>query len=169
MQVFLRKFWSGVDAAIALVLIVMIAMVFANVVLRYGFSSGIREAIELSRLGLVWLVMVGAAVVLRRSEHLAVHEIILLLPKPITLFLRRLAYCVILVSVLMLFWGTWKQTAANWQNISPLTGLPSGLFYLAGVVSSFMMSAIAIVRIINPDARLDGGIDDDLARQEFDA
>ena len=169
MQFFLRKFWSGVDAAIAFVLVVMIVMVFANVVLRYGFSSGIREAIELSRLCLVWLVMVGAAVVLRRNEHLAVHEIILLMPRPVTQALRRLAYIVILASVLMLFWGTWKQTAANWQNISPLTGLPSGLFYLAGIVSSLMMSAIAIVRIINPDARLDGGIDDDLERREFDA
>ncbi|MEJ6395825.1 TRAP transporter small permease [Gymnodinialimonas sp. 2305UL16-5] len=164
----LRVFWSAVDVVIAGILIAMITLVFANVVLRYGFSSGIREAIELSRLCLVWLVMLGAAVVLRRNEHLAVHEILRLLPAPITLALRRLAYVVVLISVLMLFWGAWGQTVANWQNISPLTGLPSGLFYLAGVVSSVLMTGLAVVRIIDPDARLDGGVDDDLARRGAD-
>jgi TRAP-type C4-dicarboxylate transport system permease small subunit len=153
----------------AVIMFLMIVMVFANVVLRYGFSSGIREAIELSRLSLVWLVMIGAAVVLRRGEHLAVHEVLYLFPAPIVLFLRRLAYVVILMAIMMLFWGALRQTFANWNNISPLTGLPTGLFYLAGVVSSVFMIAIAAVRIINPDARLDGGLDDDRHQAEDDA
>ena len=162
----LRAFWLFADVLMALILVVMIGMVFTNVVLRYGFSSGIRESIELSRLCLVWLVMIGAAVVLRRNDHLAVHEVLHLLPSPIVLFLRRLAYVVVLVAIGMLFWGALRQTLANWNNISPLTGLPSGLFYLAGVVSSVLMIGIAAVRIIDPDARLDGGLDDDRYRAE---
>ena len=161
MRGILRTFWRCIDGLMALIMFLMIAMVFANVVLRYGFSSGIREAIELSRLSLVWLVMIGAAVVLRRGEHLAVHEVLNLFPAPIVLFLRRLAYVVILGAILMLFWGALGQTLANMNNISPLTGLPTGLFYLAGVVSSVFMIAIAAVRIINPDAPLDGGHDED--------
>jgi len=159
MQQILRIVWSVVDFAMALIMLIMIGLVFTNVVLRYGFSSGIRESIELSRMGLVWLVMLGAAVTLRRNEHLAVHEIRDLLPRPIVQALRRLAFAIILVAVLMLFWGTLRQTLANWQNISPLTGLPTGLFYLAGVVSSVLMSGIAAVRIYDPDAPLDGGRD----------
>jgi TRAP-type C4-dicarboxylate transport system permease small subunit len=151
--------WRVVDVFIALVMVAMIAMVFVNVVLRYGFSSGLRESIELSRLGLVWLVMIGATVVMRRDEHLAVKDVLMLLPGPLVGVLRRMAYVVILVSVLMLFWGAFRQTMANWNNISPLTGLPTGLFYLAGVLSSVIMTGIALVRIIDPDARLDGGLD----------
>ena len=105
--------------------------------------------------------MMGAAVVLRRNDHLAVQDVLLIVPERVSLWLRRLAYMVILVSVLMLFWGSWAQTLANWRNISPLTGLPSGLFYLAGVASSVLMTAIALVRIVNPAARLDGGLDVD--------
>lgn len=162
MDKFLRWIWSFIDVAIAVILFIMIALVFCNVVLRYGFNSGIREVIELSRLGLVWLVMVGAAVVLRRNEHLAVYDFLNLLPTGIKMALRRLAYVVVLIAVLMLFLGAWRQTVANWQNISPLTGLPSGLFYLAGVVSAVLMIGIAIVRIIDPDARLDAGLDADI-------
>jgi TRAP-type C4-dicarboxylate transport system permease small subunit len=62
-----------------------------------------------------------------------------------------------MVAVGMLFIGALNQTIANWNNLSPLTGLPSGLFYLAGVVSSVLMASIAIVRFIDPmsiDARI---------------
>ena len=152
----LRWLWRSVDAILALLMTAMIAMVFTNVVLRYGFSSGLRESIELSRLGLVWMVMIGATVVLRRHEHLAVTDVLQLFPAWLRLTLRRAAYVVILISVLMLFWGAWAQTLANWRNISPLTGLPTGLFYLAGVVSSVVMTAIALVRIIDPDAPCGG-------------
>ena len=161
MALALRAIWRFIDAFMLIVMLAMIAIVFTNVVLRYGFSSGIREAVEISRLFLVWLVMIGAAVVLRRNEHLAVQDVLLLMPRNISIWLRRAAYVVILISMLMLFWGTWEQTLANWNNISPLTGLPSGLFYLAGVVSAVLMTVIALVRIVNPDARLDGGLDED--------
>jgi TRAP-type transport system small permease protein len=66
--------WSIIDLVIAVLLAAMIALVFANVVLRYGFSSGIRQSVELARLWFVWVVMLGAAVTLRRGEHLAVTE-----------------------------------------------------------------------------------------------
>lgn len=39
--------------AIAALMAAMIGLVFANVVMRYGFASGVRPAIELSRLGFV--------------------------------------------------------------------------------------------------------------------
>jgi TRAP-type C4-dicarboxylate transport system permease small subunit len=148
----IRLIWRSIDLIIALLLTAMIAIVFANVVLRYGFSSGIRVSVELSRLWFVWVVMLGAAVTLRRGEHLALAEFAEgVFPKYIG-FLRRACWLVILGTVLLLFWGCMKQAMMNMANISPLTGLPSGLFYLSGVVSSVLMAAIAVVRIINPDS-----------------
>lgn len=64
--------------------------------------------------------------------------------------LRRLCWAVVMVAVGMLFIGALNQTLANWNNLSSLTGLPSGLFYLAGVVSAVLMAAIAVVRLIDP-------------------
>ena len=151
---FWRILWRVIDLVMALILAMMIVLVFANVVLRYGFSSGLRPSVELSRLGLVWLVMLGAAVVLRRDEHLAISEFSeALFPRAVPL-VRRLVYVVVLISVLMLFWGAFRQMNANWNNISQLTGLPSALIYLAGVVSAVLMVVIAVVRIVNPDALL---------------
>mgnify|MGYP001015709868 FL=1 len=150
MRRLIEAIWSMIDVAMAVILAAMIALVFANVVLRYGFSSGIRQSVELARLWFVWIVMLGAAVVLRRGEHLAVAEFSeALMPRAVPI-LRRLCWIVVLVAVGMLFIGALNQAIANWKNISPLTGLPSGLFYLAGVVSAVLMGAIAVVRFIYP-------------------
>jgi TRAP-type transport system small permease protein len=145
-----QRFWSVIDLLMATLLAAMIALVFVNVVMRYGFSSGIRQSVELARLWFVWIVMLGAAVVLRRGEHLAVAEFSeALFPRAVPT-LRRICWIVVIVAVGMLFVGALNQTMANWKNISQLTGLPSGLFYLAGVVSAIMMAGIAVVRLIDP-------------------
>jgi TRAP-type transport system small permease protein len=145
-----HRFWSVIDLIMAILLAAMIALVFVNVVMRYGFSSGIRQSVELARLWFVWIVMLGAAVVLRRGEHLAVAEFSeALFPRAVPT-LRRICWIIVIVAVGMLFVGALNQTMANWKNISQLTGLPSGLFYLAGVVSAIMMAGIAVVRLIDP-------------------
>jgi TRAP-type transport system small permease protein len=145
-----RLFWRGIDAIMAVLLAAMIALVFTNVVLRYGFSSGFRQSVELARMWFVWVVMLGAAVALRRGEHLAVSELSeTLFPRAVP-WLRRLCWVVVLIAVAMIFVGTWRQTLSNWNNISQLTGLPSGLFYLAGVVSAVLMGVIGVIRLIDP-------------------
>lgn len=145
-----RLFWRGIDAVMAVLLAAMIALVFTNVVLRYGFSSGFRQSVELARMWFVWVVMLGAAVALRRGEHLALSEFSeTLFPRAVPL-LRRLCWVIVLVAVTMIFLGTWRQTLSNWNNISPLTGLPSALFYLAGVVSAVLMGVIGLIRLIDP-------------------
>lgn len=145
-----RWIWQVVDVAMALILAAMIAAVFANVVMRYGFASGLRPAIELSRLGFVWLVLLGAAVVLRRGHHLAVDEVSAKLFPNAGPLLERIRYVVVTVACIMLVMGSFKQMNANWGNISQITGLPTALNYLAGVVAGLLMSVIAIARIIMP-------------------
>ncbi|WP_135454338.1 TRAP transporter small permease [Vibrio echinoideorum] len=155
MQSVLRSIWKSIDVIMAVILTCMVALVFTNVVLRYGFSSGLRPSVELSRLGLVWVVMLGAAVVLRRGEHLAVAEFSeRLFPKAVPV-LRRICWVIVLISVGMLYVGSYRQMMSNWSDISQLTGLPSALFYLAGVVSGLLMGVIAFMRIFKPDWQLD--------------
>lgn len=155
MRAVLQWIWNIIDVIIATILFIMIVLVFTNVVMRYGFSSGLRESVELSRLGLVWVVMLGAVVVLKRDEHLAITELSdSLMPRLVPL-LRRLCWLIILVCVSMLFIGSYEQTILNWNDISQITGLPSGLFYLAGAVSGGLMMILSFIRIFFPDWLLD--------------
>lgn len=145
-----RRLWSVIDYVLVILMGAMIAVVFANVVMRYGFASGIRQSVELARLGFVWIVLLGSAVALRRDEHLALAEFSeRLFPRAVPI-LRRFCWLVVLLCMVMFFIGAWRQTMANWANISQLTGLPTAVFYLAGVVSAVLMGAVAIARFLDP-------------------
>ena len=48
------KAFSALEAVLVFVLGAMVVMVFANVVLRYGFGSGITVSEEISRFLFVW-------------------------------------------------------------------------------------------------------------------
>ena len=51
-------------------LAVMVVLVFGNVVMRYGFNSGLTLSEELSRWLFVWMPFMGAIVALNERTHL---------------------------------------------------------------------------------------------------
>ena len=69
--------------AMAACLGVMAVAVFVNVVLRYGFGSGVAASEELSRLLFVWMVFIGATAAYPAGEHMAFTSLIGLLRGPI--------------------------------------------------------------------------------------
>ena len=142
--------WVLIEALLALLLAGMIVMVFTNVVMRYGFGSGLRWGIELSRMAFVWIVMLGSALALRSNEHLAVTELVeTFLPRALRP-LWVLTRLIILGLLAMFVIGCWRQMMLNWVNISQVTGLPTALFYLAGVVGGGLMIAVAIGQVLTP-------------------
>lgn len=58
----------------------MIVLVFLNVVLRYGFNSGISVSEELSRTLFVWLIFMGAVLAMYDHGHLGVDSLVRRLP-----------------------------------------------------------------------------------------
>ena len=142
--------WVLIEALLALLLAGMIIMVFTNVVMRYGFGSGLRWGIELSRLSFVWIAMLGSALALRSNEHLAVTEVVeTLFPRALRP-LWVLTRLVIIGLLVMFVIGCWRQMMLNWVNISQVTGLPTALFYLAGVTGGGLMILVAIGQIFGP-------------------
>ena len=119
---------------IALFLAVMVVLVFGNVVLRYGFNSGITVSEELSRWLLVWLTFMGAIVALRQHAHLGVDSLVIILPA----WGKRVCF---VVSYLLMLYGDWLLLVGSWRQMlitagdrAPATNLSLGLFYGAGVV-----------------------------------
>lgn len=150
--------WHAIEIFMALIMVIMIIIVFINVVLRYGFDSGILVTAEISRFLFVWFIMLGAAICMRDDAHLDLRVIERRLPPKFRWLLRRIVYAVIVLSSSMLFLGSYRQTLANWPNISPLSGVPVGVLYLAGMVGGALICAIAIYRffVSRQDTAQDG-------------
>ena len=121
---------------IAVCLAVMVVLVFGNVVLRYGFNSGITISEELSRWLFVWMIFLGAIIAMREHGHLGVDSLVIRLPA----WGKKL--CLVVSQVLMLYatWlllvGSWEQTVINLDVQAPVSGLSMGIVYAAGVVFS---------------------------------
>jgi len=70
------------NVLMAICLGVMALAVFVNVVLRYGFGSGVAASEELSRLLFVWMVFIGATAAYPAGEHMAFTSLLAVLQKP---------------------------------------------------------------------------------------
>lgn len=135
---------------IVLALVCMMALVFTNVVLRYGFNSGVSVSVELSRFLFVWVTFLGTTICLMRNEHLTVYTLRDRLSPLAQMWLQRLVTLVMLGCCLMLLKGSYSQTVLNWSNHLPISGIPEGLFYLAGLVGGSLMSLILLFRLLAP-------------------
>src|SRR5262245_49370510 len=81
MQNIVDKGFKLMELLLVLLLVGMVCMVFGNVVLRYGFDSGIDVSEELSRYFFVWLTFIGAVVVHRDHAHLGVDAMVKAMPQ----------------------------------------------------------------------------------------
>ncbi len=147
---FLRKlvdwFWEGLNVLMTAAMLLMIALVFVNVVLRYGFNSGILSTAEVSRLLFVWVTFCGSIICLRQRDHLELRLIENILPPTVLIILRRFIWLLIFVCCMMLIWGAWNQVGMNYYNKLPLSRIPVAVLYLAGVVGGIFMGLIAVHR-----------------------
>ncbi|WP_454757569.1 TRAP transporter small permease [Cupriavidus campinensis] len=130
------------EAGIALLLAVMVVLVFGNVVLRYGFNSGITVSEEVSRWMFIWLTFLGAVIALKERGHLGVDMLVGKLPawgKKVCLVVSQV---LMLYIVVLLCKGSWDQAVINLDVTAPVTGAPMAIVYAAGIVFSVLAAVI---------------------------
>lgn len=125
---------KGVEAVIAAMLAVMVVLVFGNVVLRYGFNSGITVSEEVSRWLFIWMTFLGAIVALREHGHLGVDMVVRRLPAVGKKICLALGHLVMLYIVWLLFDGSLVQARINWDVTAPVTGASMAIIYSASIV-----------------------------------
>ena len=134
MNMIVEGYFKLLKVLIALFLAIMVVLVFGNVVLRYGFNSGITVSEEVSRWLFVWLTFLGAIIALREHGHLGVDSLVKRLPTGGKKAALIVSQCLMLFVTWLLLRGSWEQTVINWDVAAPASGLSSGWFYGVGVI-----------------------------------
>lgn len=140
----LNSLMRRLEAVIGLILALMVILVFGNVVLRYGFNSGITVSEEVSRYLFIWLTFIGAVIAIHEHAHLGVDSLVRALPRKGKLICVVASDLLMLVAVGFLFHGSWKQTLINMATKSPVSEVPLALIYVAGLVASVMMGVLIL-------------------------
>ncbi|OWQ84071.1 C4-dicarboxylate ABC transporter permease [Roseateles aquatilis] len=142
-----RSRWqTASEAAMALCLGVMALAVFINVVLRYGFGSGVAASEELSRLLFVWMVFIGATAAYPRGEHMAFTSLLLPLrrkPRALTAITALIRVSVIVAAGLVA-WGAWQQVIVGMDSNSVVLGYSNALLPLPALLSCVAIAVMAL-------------------------
>ena len=141
----INSFCRGVTNVMAVALMIMVALVFSNVVLRYVFNSSITQSEEISRWLFVWITFMGAVVALREHTHLGTDALVSRLPpigKKVCLVLGHLT---MLYVCFLVFKGALEQTRINMDVLAPSTQLPMAVLHAAGVAFSVSASVVLLL------------------------
>lgn len=138
------------NAAMAACLGVMAVAVFINVVLRYGFGSGVAASEELSRLLFVWMVFIGAAAAYPLGEHMAFTSLLgALHRRPLAVrVLTVLIRALVVLACVLLAWGAWQQVVVGMDSRSVVLAYPAALLPLPAFLCALAIGVMALVELV---------------------
>ena len=99
------------ETVIAVLLGLMTAITFLNVVARYVFNANILWALEATVFLFAWLVLIGASYVVKISGHLGVDVAVKMLGRPARRNVTLLAAACCVIYALLLLIGSWQYWA----------------------------------------------------------
>ena len=139
-----------IETAMAICLGVMAVAVFVNVVLRYGFGSGIAASEELSRLLFVWMVFIGATAAYPAGEHMAFTSLVGMARGRPRLFavLGLLIRALVLLACVLLAWGAWQQVVVGLDSHSVVLGYPTALLPLPALLCALAIGAMVLIEML---------------------
>lgn len=133
-------FFKALEFLVVAALVAMVVMVFGNVVLRYGFNSGIQMSEEMSRYCFIWLTFIGAMIAMREKGHLGVDTLVKHLPRLGKKGCLFVSEALMLWCNVLFFIGTWKMHELQVTNVSPVAGISMIWIYGVGYVVAVVMS-----------------------------
>jgi C4-dicarboxylate transporter DctQ subunit len=119
------------ETAIAVILGLMTIITFINVVLRYGFNTGLIWGLEAVTFLFAWLVLFGMSYAVKITAHLGVDAVINLFSSPVRRVLALIASAICIFYAMLLLKGAWDYWA-------PFAGLDatSGRWFPTGFENS---------------------------------
>lgn len=135
------------EMMVVVMLAVMACMVFANVVLRYGTNTSITIAEELSRYLFVWVTFLGAILMFQENGHVSVT----VFPDKLSLRKRKMLFLltdgIMLYCCYLIFMGSYAQMQLNMSNYAPISGIPTGVNFLASLIMSALIGVLLAIRL----------------------
>ena len=132
---------------VATAFLCVILFTIAQVFFRFALDAPLVWSEELSRLLIVWITFLGAAVVAWDGRHLNIDVGFALLPPRTRRIVRIGNAAIACVFLAMLIWPTWRLVKI--ENFSELGALelPSGIVRLPVAIGAVLMLIAIIMRL----------------------
>lgn len=152
---------SIIEHLMAIALLILLAAVFSNALLRYAFNTGIPAAEEIARLMFVWITFLGAILALRKRALLGIELVQAMIPHWARRVCAFISNLLILYALWLFLEGSWDQTLIGMHTYSTVLGFPTALMSSSGLVCAGSMILIVLVNLWkivtnNADAHIPG-------------
>ena len=143
-QKFINAYCRALSWLMVVCLVLMVIMVFGNVVMRYGFNSGLTLSEELSGGLFVWMTFRGAGGARNDRTHLGTDSLIARLPVAGQKLCLGLSYLFMLYVCWLVYRGSWEQVKINWDSTSAVMEASMGYFYASGMSFAILGAPILV-------------------------
>ena len=139
---------------------VMTVLVITNVILRYGFNSGLTWSEEACRFLFMWTTFLGAILGESKGAHMRLDFIVDAFPGVSRKIVQVIALLVVLFLSCLLVKGGWDVVTTTWKMPTSALKIPKGAVYLGAPIcfGYFVLSTIARICMVitQPDDRKKG-------------
>lgn len=137
-----------VEIILGLTLLLLTLLVFLNVVLRYGFNSGIDISEDLSRILFVWLTFIASALMCLEGGHVAFTALVGLIPRRLGLAVKTIVAVGVVYCCCLLVQSSYGHAKLNMGNILPVSGISTAWFFFAGMAGGAGMIAATLYNLV---------------------
>jgi len=148
----MRKFKESLDKIFNVVLyfcmalvILMVVIVFTNVLLRYGFRSGIKWGEEIPLVIVIWFTFIAMALGVKENLHISITLLPKKLPTFIERFLRIFKYsCEIILGCILFYYGL-GLAKNGLRSFLPATHITNAVNYIVLPINAIFIILYASI------------------------
>jgi TRAP-type C4-dicarboxylate transport system permease small subunit len=144
----------AIDATLAAGLLLIAAILFLQVIQRYGFRAALPWPEELAGFLLVYVSLLGAYRALASDGHMAFEVIPRDTMRPVLVLLRILGQLLVVIFLLVLVYGGVELAALAGAQPSTALRLPMSVPYMITPVAPALMAGASILRLVDLCRRL---------------
>lgn len=145
------------ESFLSLLLVGMTLLVFSEVVLRFGFNTGIHWSQEVTLYSMAWFVLFGASYGVKVGAHIGVDSFVKLFPKKMRVAMGLLsvsiciAYCVIFMIGAWNYLAKLKQIDLEMEDLEIQRWMSESIIFLGFLFLLFRFVQL-MIKIVKGDA-----------------
>lgn len=129
-------------------LVLMVIIVFTNVVLRYGFSSGIKWGEEAPLVIVIWFTFIAMALGVKEDLHISITVFTLLANRVVNDLLNILKYVIEFCIGVIIFRYGWLLTLNGLKSFLPATHITNAINYIILPISAVFIICYSFLYLV---------------------
>lgn len=133
---------------IGIALGIMTIVIFFQVISRYYLGMSLPWSEELARYLMIWMVLVGTAIGLRKSGLIGIEALVQAVPSRVKVIIRSVIHVFSFIFIVMLVYIGYKVTVFGMTERSPGMDIPMIYVYSSIFVAALLMLINWVVVVI---------------------